>query len=210
MKKTINKICVVLLLFITSHLNFAQSVEIGPRLTGNMNIFNMERRTSGTWNGIGIGIGGTFDISFSKNIGIMTNLAFFDMKNFSNETIVNNVTSEQSYALSYLTIDPLFKAEFSGFYLVGGFSLGINMSSSGEITRSAPNQNPVVQSVNFRTNTVKFDLAFGTGYNFQLTPTMALAPDFMIYIPLTDTYDFPGFSNSILTLKLGASLKFRL
>ena len=57
---------------------------------------------------------------------------------------------------------------------------------------------------------MKFDIALGTGYNFQLTPTMTLAPDFMIYIPLTDTYDIPGLDNSLLSLKLGASLKFKL
>ncbi len=59
-----------------------------------------------------------------------------------------------------------------------------------------------MQTLNFETNSVKFDLAFGTGYNFQLSPTMALAPDLMIYIP--------GSSNGTFTLKLGAVLKFRI
>lgn len=209
MKNLINKIWIVLLLFTISNTITAQGVEIGPRLTGNLNIFNMDRVT-GTWNGVGIGIGGTVDLSFSQNIGLITNLTLFDMKNFSNEQTANNVTTETSLSLAYITIDPLFKAEFSGFYLVGGFSVGIKISSSGEQTQTAPNQNPVVQTLNFETNSVKFDIALGTGYNFQLSPTMALAPDFMIYIPLTDTFDIPGSSNSTLTLKLGASLKFRL
>ncbi|VAX19945.1 hypothetical protein MNBD_IGNAVI01-100 [hydrothermal vent metagenome] len=209
MKKLINKIWVVLLLFIISNSITAQSVEIGPRLTGNLNIYN-EDRIAGTWNGVGIGIGGTVDISFSQSIGLITNLTFFDMRNFSNVRTNNNVTTEYSFSLAYITIDPLFKAEFSGFYLVGGFSVGIKISSSGEMTQSAPNRTPLLRTTDPVTNTLKFDLALGTGYNFQLTPTMALAPDFMIYIPLTDTYDIPGTSNSILTLKLGASLKFRL
>ena len=209
MKILINRFLVVLLLFAISNSITAQSVEIGPRLTGNLNIFNMERLT-GTWNGVGIGIGGTTDISFSQNIGIITNLTFFDMKNFSNESTNNNITTETTLSVAYITIDPLFKAEFSGFYLVGGFSLGIKISSSGEQTQSVINQNPTVQTLNLNTNSMKFDLAFGTGYNFYLSPTMALAPDFMMYIPLTDTYDIPGSSNSSLTLKLGASLKFRI
>jgi hypothetical protein len=39
---------------------------------------------------------------------------------------------------------------------------------------------------------------------------MFMGTDFMVYIPLSDTYDLPGNSNSILTLKLGVSLKFNL
>jgi hypothetical protein len=209
MKRIINKIFLVLLLFAITNSISAQTVEIGPRLTGNLNIFNMDRLV-GTWNGVGIGIGGAIDISFSKNIGLLTNLTLFDMKSFSNENTNQNITTESSLSLAYLTIDPMFKAEFSGFYLVGGFSLAIKISSSGEQTQSAPNQNPVVQTLNFETNSMKFDIALGTGYNFQLTPTMTLAPDFMIYIPLTDTYDIPGLDNSLLSLKLGASLKFKL
>ena len=39
---------------------------------------------------------------------------------------------------------------------------------------------------------------------------MELGTDFMTYIPLTDTYNFPGLSNSIFTLKLGVALKFKI
>ena len=139
MKRIINKIFLVLLLFAITNSISAQTVEIGPRLTGNLNIFNMDRLV-GTWNGVGIGIGGAIDISFSKNIGLLTNLTLFDMKSFSNENTNQNITTESSLSLAYLTIDPMFKAEFSGFYLVGGFSLAIKISSSGEQTQSAPNQ----------------------------------------------------------------------
>ncbi len=209
MQNLIKKISMVLLMFMISHTIFAQRVEIGPRLTGNLNIYNQDRLT-GTWNGVGIGIGGVVDISFSPTLGMITNVTFYDMRNFSNETTNNNVTTETSLSLAYFSVDPLFKAEFSGFYLVGGFSLGIKISSSGEQTQSGQNQNPTIRTLDLQTNTMKFDIVFGAGYNFQLSPTMALAPDFLIYIPLTDTYDVPGTSNSVLTLKLGASLKFTL
>ena len=200
---------VMILLLLFSTASYAQTFKIGPRLTGNLNIFNQDGLT-GTWNGFGVGLGGTVDLSFTKVLGMITNITAFDMKNFSNEVTNNNVTTETALSLSYLTIDPLFKAEFSGFYLVGGASLGIKLSSSGERTQSSPGQNPVVQSIDLETNSMKFDLAFGTGYNFKLTSTMDLAPDFMAYIPITDTFDSPGTSNSTLSLKLGASLKFRI
>src|ERR1035438_10772560 len=72
----------VLLLFTSVNTSFAQDVTLGPRLSGNFNIYN-QTGLVGSYNGIGIGIGGTVDISFSKHIGIMTNLTFFDMRSFS-------------------------------------------------------------------------------------------------------------------------------
>ncbi len=209
MKKSLHTIILSLLLFFVSNISVAQSVFIGPRLTGNLNIWNAKGLT-GTWNGVGIGIGGTVDLSFSEHIGILVNLTVFDMKNFSNSITQNNTTQETSLSLSYVTIDPLFKAEFSGFYMVGGPSLGIKINSSGERTQSATGQNPVVTTINIETKSVRFDLAVGTGYNFKLSPDMLLGADFMAYIPITDTYNIPGNSNSVFSLKLGASLKFRL
>jgi len=210
MKKSLFVVSAFLLLFFSfSSINFAQSVKIGPRLSGNFAIYNAKGLT-GTWNGIGIGIGGTVDISFSEHIGLMVNLTAFDMKPFSNSLTQGNQTRETSLSLSYLTIDPMFKAEFSGFYMVGGPSLGIKLNSSGETSTVVTGQAPNVQAINPETKSVRFDIVVGTGYSFKLSPSMYLGSDFMAYIPITDTYNFPGQSNSIFTLKLGASLKFNL
>ncbi|MGA9116631.1 MAG: outer membrane beta-barrel protein [Bacteroidota bacterium] len=187
----------------------AQQVLIGPRLAGNLNIYNQKGLT-GTWNGIGIGVGGTFDVSFSKHIGLMANLTVFDMKNFSNSTTANNQTTETSLSLAYLVIDPMFKAEFSGFYMVTGPSLGIKLNSSGERNIVVTGQAPTVQAMNLETKSLRFDIAVGAGYTFRLSDDMYMGSDFMAYIPLSDTYNFPGVSNSIFTLKLGASLKFKI
>jgi hypothetical protein len=110
--------------------------------------------------------------------------------------------------LAYLSIDPLFKAEFSGFYMLAGFSMGVKISSSGERTQSSPGQNPVVTSLDLETNSMKFDLAAGTGYNFKLSESIYLGSDLMVYIPITNTFDSPGTSNSTLSIKLGAAVKF--
>jgi len=209
MKKSINIISTVFLLFFITSSICAQSVKIGPRLSGNLNIYNADGLT-GTWNGIGVGIGGAVDISFSQKLGILTNLTVFDMKNFSNSITQGTTTQETSASLSYLTIDPMFKVEFSGFYMVGGPSIGIKLSSSGERTTTAAGQTPTVTALNITTNTLKFDIAVGTGYNFRLSQDLILGSDLIAYIPLTSTYDSPGVSNSVFTIKLGASLKFRL
>lgn len=209
MKKSLNKMAAILIFFLAVSI-YGQGVKIGPRLTGNLNIYNQDR-VSVNFNGIGLGIGGQVDISFSEKLGILANLTLFDMKNISASQTSNNVTTDVSHSLSYLTFDPLFKAEFSGFYIVGGPSIGIKLNSSTEVTQTnIAGGTPAVQEGSNPTNSVKFDLAAGTGYNFVLSPSMNLGTDLMVYIPLTNTFDFSATSNSTLTIKLGTSLKFRI
>lgn len=208
--KSIKYLLVFSIVFLISASIFAQTtVMIGPRVTGNFNIYNQKGLT-GTWNGIGVGFGPTVDVTFGKHIGIMVNLTAFDMRNFSNSQTQNNVTVDQSLTLSYLAIDPMFKLEFTGFYMVAGPSLGIKLNSSGESTQTATGQAPVVNPINIETKSLVFDIVAGTGYTFKLSSDMGLGTDFMVYIPLTDTYNTPGISNSIFTMKLGVALKFKI
>jgi len=208
--KSIKYLLVSSIVFLMSASIFAQTtVMIGPRVTGNFNIYNQKGLT-GTWNGIGVGFGPTVDVTFGQHIGLMVNLTAFDMRNFSNSQTQNNVTVDQSLTLSYLAIDPMFKLEFSGFYMVAGPSLGIKLNSSGESTQTATGQAPVVNPINIETKSLVFDVVAGTGFTFKLSSDMGLGTDFMVLIPLTDTYNTPGISNSIFTMKLGVSLKFKL
>lgn len=198
------------IIFLLSSSIFAQTtVKMGPRVTGNFNIYN-EKGLTGSWSGIGVGIGGHVDVTFGKTIGIMANLTFFDMKNWGNSITQGNQTNEYTRTLSYLTIDPMFKMEFSGFYMVAGPSVGIKLGSGGENTGIVTGQPPQVQAVNLETKSIRFDIATGAGYTIKLSQDMGLATDFMAYIPLTDTYNFPGLSNSILSLKFGVALKFKI
>ena len=208
--KSFKYLLVSSIVFLMSASIFAQTtVMIGPRVTGNFNIYNQKGLT-GTWNGIGVGFGPTVDVTFGKHIGLMVNLTAFDMRNFSNSQTQNNVTVDQSLTLSYLAIDPMFKLEFTGFYMVAGPSLGIKLNSSGETTQTATGQAPVVNPINIETKSLVFDIVAGTGYTFKLSSDMGLGTDFMVYIPLTDTYNTPGISNSIFTMKLGVALKFKI
>ena len=162
--KSFKNLLALSIIFLLSSSIFAQtSVMIGPRVTGNFNIFNLKNST-GTYNGIGVGFGPTVDVTFGKHIGIMVNMTAFDMRNFSNSQTIQNTTVESAYSLSYLVLDPMFKAEFSGFYMVAGPSLGIKLNSSGEITQSASGQAPVIQPDNPDTKSIRFDIAVGTGY----------------------------------------------
>ena len=196
-------------LLLTTNILAQTSVMIGPRLTGNFNIYN-EKGLTGTWNGIGVGFGPTIDVTFGRNLGIMVNLTAFDMRNFSNSQTINQQTIETSLTLSYLVLDPMFKAEFSGFYMVAGPSLGIKLNSSGERTVTVTGQAPNITPINIETKSLRFDIAVGTGYTFKLSNTMGLGTDLMANIPLTDTYNQPGLSNSIFSIKLGVALKFKI
>ena len=207
--KKLTVIITLILFFFFASASFAQSIKIGPRITGNMNIYNQDGLT-GTWSGIGIGIGGAVDILFSRTIGLLVNITVFDMKNFSNTQTQGTTTQESSLSLSYLSIDPLFKAEFSGFYLVGGPSLAVKLSSSGETSTVVTGQAPNIQPINIETESIKFDIAVGTGYNFKVSQDVTLGSDFMAYIPLSNTYNTPGIGNSTLSLKLGVSVKFSI
>ena len=198
------------LLFAFANTVFAQSVLLGPRISGNLNIFNQQANSNLSYSGIGVGIGGTLDVTFSKHVGLMVDLTAFDMRNVSASNTANNATTDVSLTLSYLTIDPMFELNFNGFYMVAGPSLGIKLGSSGTETQTPANGNPTVTTFTTKTNSIVFDIATGVGYSFKLSPDMFMGTDFMVYIPLSNTYDLPGNSNSILTLKLGVSLKFNI
>ncbi|MBK7229531.1 MAG: outer membrane beta-barrel protein [Ignavibacteriales bacterium] len=198
-----------ILFFMSANILAQTTVMIGPRVTGNYNIYNQKGSTL-SWNGIGVGVGAVVDASFSKHIGLMVHLNAFDMRNFSTSLTTNNVVEEESQSLSYITLEPMFKTEFSGFFMVAGPSVGIKLNSSGEYTRSQTGATPQVSADNWDTKSIRFDIAVGTGYTFKLSNEIGLGTDFMAQIPLTSTYNFIGVSNSIFTLKLGVSLKFKI
>lgn len=207
--KNFATIIVIAILFSIAGTANAQRVLLGPRLSGNFNIYNQKGLT-GTYNGLGLGVGGQLDVLFNKTVGILGNLTVFDMKNFSNSQTANNVTLDQSYSLSYATIDAMFQANFSNYYIAAGPTLGVKLNSSGEITQTATGQAPVVQPNNIETKSTIFSITAETGYNIPLSPGMYLGTALGVNIPVTDTYNTPGVSNSILSLKLGVALKFRL
>jgi hypothetical protein len=198
-----------ILFFMSANILAQTTVMIGPRVTGNFNIYNA-KGDSRAWNGIGVGFGGTVDVTFGKRIGMMVNLTAFDMRSISSSRTSNNITEEWSVGLSYLTIDPMFKLEFNGFYMVTGPSLGIKLSASGDYTQTQTGATPQSQTFETEAKTVRFDITVGTGYTFKLSPDMGLGTDFFVYIPLSNTFNIVGVSNSILSLKLGVSLKFKL
>lgn len=194
-------LALVLLLFISNELTYAQRIYIGPRVAANYNIFNVKNSTR-TYNGVGISGGAQLDALFSRNIGVMVNLNVFDMKNVSSSltTTAGNTTSttEDSYVLSYTTIDPMFQTNFSGFFLAAGPSIGFKLNASGERETSGTNQAARTDPLVVNAKSTFFGISVGTGYNIRLSPGMVLGTDFFTIIPISDTFDAPGTSNKVL------------
>lgn len=133
MKSQKKLLALTIILLFSANILAQTTVMIGPRVTGNFNIFNLKNQT-GNYNVVGFEFGPTVDVTFGKHLGVMVNLIAFDMMNFSNSQIIQNVNVEFAYSLSYLVIDPMFKFEFSGFYMVTGPSLGIKLNSSRNLS----------------------------------------------------------------------------
>ncbi len=204
---------IAVILFAGVQSSYAQRILLGPRLAGNYNIYNQKNLTA-SYNGIGISAGGQLDALFNKSIGILVNISAFDMRNFSNTTTTAqgnaSQTTENSITLSYCTIDPMFQANFSGFYMAAGPSIGFKLNGSGEQTVTQTGGQPQVAPLQLTFKSAIFGISTGLGYNIKLSPDMALGTDFFVNIPLSDTFDSPGTSNSVMTLKIGAALKFKL
>lgn len=209
------KLALVLSLFVVIFNNslFAQRIMLGPRLAGNYNIYN-EKNLTASYNGIGISAGGQLDALFNKTVGILVNLNAFDMKNFSNTTTTaqgnQSQTVENSISLAYCTIEPMFQANFSGFFMAAGPSIGFKLNGSGEQTVTQTGGTPQVAPLTLNFKSAIFGIATGVGYNIKLSPDMALGTDFFVTIPISNTFDTPGTSNSVLSLKIGAALKFKI
>jgi hypothetical protein len=89
--------------------------------------------------------------------------------------------------------------------------VGIKLGGSGEQTvTQTGGGNPKVNTLNTNYNSIRFGIAVGTGYNFNLSQGLYMATDIVAGIPLSKTFDAPGLSNSIFTLKLGVALKFSI
>lgn len=204
---------IFIIIFMAAHTSYAQRILLGPRLAGNYNIYN-QKNLSASYNGIGISAGGQLDALFNKTVGILVNVTAFDMRDFSNTTTTaqGNVsqTVENSISLSYCTIDPMFQANFSGFYMAAGPSIGFKLNGSGEQTVTQTGAQAQVNPLSLTFKSAIFGIATGLGYNIKLSPDMALGTDFFVNIPLSSTFDTPGTSNSVLSLKIGAALKFKL
>ena len=172
----------VLVLFLVPGLTNAQfKMSIGPAVGFN---WNFHSAGNATGNGIGLFLGGTCDMEFSKSLGLVGNLYVFDNKYGS--------YNGNGLGINYVTLEGLLKWNLnsSKFYFLSGLGFGF-------CTGSSPSG---------ITNTnVRIEVKAGAGYNFEIGK-MVLSPFITAGYGFTDVVSNSDWK--IFTIQAGANLKF--
>jgi hypothetical protein len=168
-------VCLILVFAFTAQAQFKMAVGGGMGL--NLNLFSGSDVNGGS--GLGIAIAGQADMSFSKTIGIVTSIYFYDNRSGSYTMTGNsggiNYTQDISASVAYFEIEPLFKLklEEAPVYFVIGPSLGFNMENSYEAKTTYNNQTQTQKATIQNMNT-RFELKAGGGMIFPLSKTMRI------------------------------------
>jgi len=161
-------ICLILVTAFTAQAQF--KLAIGGITGFNLSIHSgSDVQSTGT--GLGFAIGGQADMSFSKNIGIVTTLYFYDGRGGSYTNSYNyygtNYTSDVSASVGYFEIEPLFKYTLPSapIYIIGGPSIGFAVQNSYDVKTSgqSASQKGTLQDMNAR-----FELKAGAGYTYYV------------------------------------------
>ena len=143
----------------------------------NLNLYSGSDVNGGS--GLGFAIAGQADMSFSKTIGILTSIYFYDNRSGSYTQTGNsggiNYSTDISASVAYFELEPLFKLklEEAPVYFVFGPSLGFNMQNSYEAKTTYLNQTQTQKATIQNMNT-RFELKAGGGYIFPLSKTMRI------------------------------------
>jgi hypothetical protein len=129
--------------------------------------------------GIGFAIAGQADMSFSKTVGAVFSVYFYDNRSGSYTTTGNsygtNYSADVSASVAYFELEPLFKLklEEAPLYFVVGPCLGFSVQNSGESKVTANNQTTTNKATIQNMNT-RFELKAGGGYIYPLSKTMRI------------------------------------
>lgn len=224
----------VTLLFITAPSSAQFKMSLGPATGMNFNLHTgSDLGETGT--GFGFVFGGQVDMSFSKTVGLLTTLTFYDNRSGSATTtssnqyqdnrgnpVISTVSNETSASLAYFMIEPLvkFNLKHSDLYFIVGPSFGFNIEGTGEstVTETLPppytfdnGQNKIVQKSgksSMKDLLVRFELKMGAGYNFPIADGIDLAPQVSFGYGITKVMS--DVSWRILTIQAICGVKFRL
>jgi hypothetical protein len=158
-------------------------------------------------------IGAVADIQFSKSIGILGSLYFYDVRSGSYSTTRNNVGIDIAGNLAYFQIEPLFKYTMpTGLYFVGGPNIGFNLKGDAEATLTTPgatfSNGQTTQSAPLNNLNARFEIKFGAGYEYPMNNGMVLAPMLTFGFGITDVQSNVAWKVS--TFQLLVPLKFSL
>jgi hypothetical protein len=216
---------IVFLFFLLSAVSFAQfRLSLGPQIGLNFNLHTgSDLPNSG--NGFGMLGGGQVDMDFSRTIGLITNIGFYDNRygSYSNTASVDvngqtvNYTTDNNASLAYFTLEPLLKIKIpmSDFFFFVGPAVGFNIESSGErvTTLNTPGftfqdgSSKQTSKATIQNTLVRFELKLGAGYNIPVG-LMDITPQLSFGYGLTKVVS--DVSWRILTIQASTVVKFRL
>jgi hypothetical protein len=177
MKKLWSAVLVVLVLISVQIAPAQFKMAVGGGMGLNLNLYSGSDVNGGS--GLGFAVAGQADMSFSKTIGILTSIYFYDNRSGSYTQTGNyygtNYTVDISASVAYFEIEPLFKLklEDTPVYFVIGPSLGFNVENSYEAKTTANNQSSTQKATIQNMNT-RFEIKAGSGYVFPLNKSMRI------------------------------------
>lgn len=225
MKVRLLSVFAIVLVF--SSLSFSQfRMSIGPTVGLNFNLHTgSDLPESG--NGFGMVGGAQVDMEFSRTIGILANIQFYDNRygsySVTNSGTIqyNNVdyqateTDDINASLAYFSLEPLLKISLpsNGFFFYVGPSVGFNIEGTAEVKR-----NLAIPGLNFNKSSsdkspinntlVRFELKAGAGLDIPVGSSMAITPQLGFGYGLTKVIS--NVSWRILTIQGMVTYKFKL
>jgi len=129
-----------------------------------------------TGTGVGFAFGAQADMSFSKNIGLVTTLYFYDGRGGSYNFTTQGVTANYDASVGYFMIEPLFKYTLpkAPVYLIIGPAIGFAVQGSYAVTATGyTGTKGSITDMNAR-----FEIKAGAGYIFPLSKDMRINGQF--------------------------------
>lgn len=213
MKKIFTTVVALMFLF-SFQLNAQFKIGLEPAVGLNFNLHGgSDLPESG--NGAGIVVGGYAHMMFSKNIGMIAGLAFYDNRSGSYDqsgTTSNvNYNADVSASLAYFQIESLFKYALpTGMYFVIGPVLGFNVESEAEVEVSYPqySQYNSKSKSTIKDTQVRFELKAGAGYEIPMSRSIAIVPQVTFGYGLTNVVKDVKWK--IMTFQALCGVKFDL
>ncbi len=183
---------IVLGLIIFNQLSFAQfRLSLGPSTGINFNLHSGSDIESGS--GVGFVFAGHANMSFSKSIGMIAGIAFYDNRsgNYTETGTDQNYgkySNDINASLAYFQLETLFKYELlSGFYFVAGPVLGFNVESEAQYKVHLLDYNQTYDGKQtIKETQVRFELKTGAGYQIPIAKGIFVIPQVTFGYGLTN------------------------
>lgn len=218
-------ILVTLLVLFTAQNSFSQfRLSLGPNIGMNFNLHTgSDLPESGS--GFGMLAGAQVDMMFSRTVGLMTNLQFYDNRSgsYSSTTTEPNNGNPYTYtvdvnaSLAYFQLEPLIKlAVPGGLFFFGGPALGFSVESSSEVEAKLTTpgftwnngSTTIKNKSSIKDMNVRFEIKVGAGYDIPVGLDMAITPQVSFGYGLTNVVK--DVTWKVLSIQAMATYKFKL